>query len=160
MSSITCPKCRESITTCPSCGQPIEAPTGKNKGLMWGIGCLVAIPVLLVCVAVVGMLAAIAIPSFVRAREVAQQKVCVSNLQQLEYAKSTWAAGSGVGAGATVTWSDLDQDFTSMACPKDPESTCETSYRLNPIGVPPTCLHDEEHVLPGTASPTGPVARP
>ena len=46
---------------------------------------------MLVLIAVIGVLAAIAIPSFVNARSTAQQHVCVNNLRLLDAAKEQLA---------------------------------------------------------------------
>lgn len=42
-------------------------------------------------IVVIGLLAAIAIPNFVKAREAAQRNACILNLRSLEGAKATWA---------------------------------------------------------------------
>jgi len=48
---------------------------------------------IMIVVAIIGLLAAIAIPSFVRAREKAQQTVCISNLKAIDGVKGTWGFG-------------------------------------------------------------------
>ena len=49
--------------------------------------------VLLPAVAVPGMLSAIAIPNFVKARATSQQNACINNLRQIDAAKQQWALG-------------------------------------------------------------------
>src|SRR5258705_4459119 len=46
---------------------------------------------IMIVVAVIGLLAAIAIPNFVKARENAQRNACIANLKQIDGAKATWA---------------------------------------------------------------------
>ncbi len=46
---------------------------------------------IMIVVAIIGMLAAIAIPNFVKARNTAQKTACINNLQQIENAVNTWA---------------------------------------------------------------------
>ena len=46
---------------------------------------------IMIVVAIIGLLATIAIPNFVRARLKAQQSACINNLRQLDGAKQTWA---------------------------------------------------------------------
>ena len=41
--------------------------------------------------AVVGALAAIAIPNFVKARATSQENACINNLRQIDAAKNKWA---------------------------------------------------------------------
>ena len=45
----------------------------------------------MIVVAFIGLMAVIAIPSFVRARATSQEKTCINNLRQLESAKDQWA---------------------------------------------------------------------
>ncbi|MFO7870787.1 MAG: zinc-ribbon domain-containing protein [Kiritimatiellia bacterium] len=74
MAMIKCPECgrelSESAPVCPGCGYPVKPPPvpKKSKGVGWAVGCAVAGVAVLVIVAIVGLLAAIAIPSFVKAR--------------------------------------------------------------------------------------------
>ena len=46
---------------------------------------------IMIVVAIIGLLAAIAIPNFVKARTSSQRNACIANLKQVEGAKSTWA---------------------------------------------------------------------
>src|SRR5215211_5005583 len=46
---------------------------------------------IMIVVAIIGLLAAIAIPNFIKAREASQKNACVANLRQLDGAKQTWA---------------------------------------------------------------------
>ena len=59
---------------------------------------------IMIVVAIIGLLAAIAIPSFMKARTTSQAKACVNNLRQIESGKEQWAlaAGMGVGTDANV----------------------------------------------------------
>jgi prepilin-type N-terminal cleavage/methylation domain-containing protein len=57
---------------------------------------------IMIVVAIIGMLAAIAIPNFVRARANSQQKACINNLRQIDSAINVWALESGQSSGAAV----------------------------------------------------------
>ena len=46
---------------------------------------------IMIVVAIIGLLAAIAIPNFVKARTASQKNACIANLKQIDGAKSTWA---------------------------------------------------------------------
>src|SRR5688500_6460665 len=46
---------------------------------------------IMIVVAIIGLLAAIAIPNFVRARENAQRTACTANLKGIDGIKGTWA---------------------------------------------------------------------
>ena len=54
---------------------------------------------IMIVVAIIGLLAAIAIPSFMKARTTSQAKACVNNLRQIESGKEQWALAAGMGQG-------------------------------------------------------------
>jgi hypothetical protein len=121
---------------CQSCGAEVKVPE-KKTGLWWGIGCLIAALGLPFIIAVIGLLAAIAIPSFVKARDTAQRTACVANMRVLDHAKEEAALAHSLKAGDTVTDKDLAPYVkgapASMVCPKGGH------YTLNPIGQDPEC---------------------
>jgi len=57
---------------------------------------------IMIVVAIIGLLAAIAIPNFVRARETSQTNACVNNLRQIDAAKDQWALETGQTTGANA----------------------------------------------------------
>jgi prepilin-type N-terminal cleavage/methylation domain-containing protein len=65
---------------------------------------------IMIVVAIIGLLAAIAIPNFVKARENAQLNSIFNNLRIIEGAKDQWALenkkGTGDAVGSVVTISD------------------------------------------------------
>jgi len=46
---------------------------------------------IMIVVAIIGLLAAIAIPNFIKARALSQKNACIANMKQLDGAKATWA---------------------------------------------------------------------
>jgi len=62
---------------------------------------------IMIVVAIIGLLAAIAIPNFVRARQTSQTDGCISNLRLIESSKSQWALETGHSTGDTVTAANL-----------------------------------------------------
>ena len=46
---------------------------------------------IMIVVAIIGLLAAIAIPNFIKARTASQRSACVANMKQIDGAKATWA---------------------------------------------------------------------
>jgi prepilin-type N-terminal cleavage/methylation domain-containing protein len=46
---------------------------------------------IMIVVAIIGLLAAIAIPNFIKAREASQKNACIANMKQIDGAKNTWA---------------------------------------------------------------------
>lgn len=50
---------------------------------------------IMIVVAIIGLLAAIAIPNFVKARQSSQVNACINNLRQIDAAKQQWALEKG-----------------------------------------------------------------
>ena len=98
--------------------------------------------VLLPAVAVPGILAAIAIPNFVKARATAQQNSCLNNLRQLDAAKQQWALEKGKTAEAEPTKADVLPYLQRWpVCPQG------GTYTIGPGGESPTCSIPG-HVMP------------
>ena len=62
---------------------------------------------IMIVVAVIGLLAAIAIPNFIRARQTAQRNACIANLKQIQGAIQVWAIDTGAASNATFTTADI-----------------------------------------------------
>ena len=60
---------------------------------------------IMIVVAIIGLLAAIAIPNFIKARENAQVNACIANLKQIDGAIQTWALETRAATGGAVTYS-------------------------------------------------------
>jgi competence protein ComGC len=61
----------------------------------------------MIAVVIIGLLLAVAIPNFLRARENARTKTCRANLYQIQGAKERWAMDNNQPKEATPTMSDL-----------------------------------------------------
>ncbi len=57
---------------------------------------------IMIVVAIIGLLAAIAIPNFIKARATSQQNACINNLRQIDGAINEWALETGQSSGASV----------------------------------------------------------
>src|SRR6516162_3290823 len=57
---------------------------------------------IMIVVAIIGLLAAIAIPNFIKARATSQQNACINNLRQIDAAINEWALENGQNNGASV----------------------------------------------------------
>ena len=85
-------------------------------------------------VAVVGVLSAIAIPNFVKARTTSQLNACINNLRQIDAAKQQWALEKGKKATDTPTKEDLLPYLRGWpVCPQG------GTYTIGAVGEPPTC---------------------
>jgi prepilin-type N-terminal cleavage/methylation domain-containing protein len=104
---------------------------------------------IMIVVAIIGLLAAIAIPNFVKARTTAQQNACINNLRQIDGAKDQFAIEKKLSTTDTVADTDVESYLKSS---KKPECPAAGTYTYNAIGTPPTCskssLTDAPHALP------------
>src|SRR5436190_15224099 len=99
---------------------------------------------IMIVVAIIGLLAAIAIPNLVTARKKAQRQACISTLKAIEGAKANWALDMKKGDADVPTDADLfgpDKYIeTKPTCPAG------GSYTLGAVREKPTCSVPE-HVL-------------
>jgi type II secretory pathway pseudopilin PulG len=102
----------------------------------------------MIVVAIIGLLAAIAIPSFIKARQSSQQNACINNLRQIDGAKDQYAIDYGLTNGATITFSNIvvigDYVKKFPFCPagtnRQATVTASTySYTIGAIGEDPEC---------------------
>lgn len=95
---------------------------------------------IMIVVAIIGLLAAIAIPSFVKARNTARTNACINNLRQIDSAKEQWAMAEQK-ADAYVL---LDADkvavntYIKAGEPKCPANAA-AAYNYGAIGSVPLC---------------------
>ena len=110
---------------------------------------------IMIVVAIIGLLATIAIPNFVRARLKAQQNACINNLRQIDGAKQTWALENKASQTVTPTIANIQPymgrgiNGTAPTCPADSSSSFATSYNINDLQTAPSCL-----IMPGVAGDT------
>ena len=109
---------------------------------------------IMIVVAIIGLLAAIAIPNFVKARTTSQVNACINNLRQIDGAKQQWALEYKQGPAATPSGADIAPYMgrsTGGAVP-DVNFTCPAAGTYISIGnveTPPECsLKAQGHVLP------------
>ena len=121
-------------SNCPSCGSTIEIPA-KKSSFPWWAGCLIAVAIIPVLIAIFGILAAIAIPSFVKARSASQKKACVSNMKQIQLAKEQWVLSTG------NTTDEPDESVINQNLPGSIKPTCPAggTYTYHPIDQKPEC---------------------
>lgn len=96
------------------------------------------VEIMIVC-SLIGMLAAIAIPNFMRARQSSQTNVCINNLRQIHSAIQTWAMETKKGERSAVVEADvLPYLKNSAVCPAGGTSFA-TSYELTDVATEPSC---------------------
>ena len=96
---------------------------------------------IMIVVAIIGLLAAIAIPNFVRARTQSQMNACINNLRQIDGAVQQWALENKQAATATVAFTDISSYLkSSVTCPSAGSgATFASSYTLVDASNKPTC---------------------
>lgn len=87
----------------------------------------------MIVVAIVGMLAVIAIPSYMRARLESMKQVCVENLRNIAGAKDQYALAHN---GATPTLAQLVPELNK----RDPICPAGGSYDIGPLENDPECV--------------------
>jgi len=107
---------------------------------------------IMIVVALVGLLATIAAPTWVRARTQSQTQTCLNNLKQIDGAKQQWALEYKQAPTATPQFADISGYLKhSVLCPADQSATFATSYNMNTVSEKPTCqIVPADHVLPET----------
>jgi prepilin-type N-terminal cleavage/methylation domain-containing protein len=91
---------------------------------------------LLIVVAILGLLCAIAIPNFIRARNSAQVRACIRNLRVIDGAKSTWAFEARKSGNVVPTTTDIVPYLEYVRMPECPASG---TYRVRSLGKYPSC---------------------
>jgi len=101
---------------------------------------------IMIVVAIIGLLAAIAIPNFVKSRQTTQQTACINNLNKIDQSKELatmaykWAPNS---VATTVLVDAYIKGSTTPECPAG------GAYVYNVVGTNPTCniTSPTSHVL-------------
>jgi prepilin-type N-terminal cleavage/methylation domain-containing protein len=95
---------------------------------------------IMIVVAIIGLLAAIAIPNFVKARATSQANACINNLRQIDAAASQFALEKGKKTGDSISFPDDLTPYIKMnssgslpACPASGSYDCST------VGTNATC---------------------
>jgi prepilin-type N-terminal cleavage/methylation domain-containing protein len=109
---------------------------------------------IMIVVAIIGLLAAIAIPNLVRSRTTSQTNTCIDNLRMIDASKQQWALEHGAVATTIPLPTDV-QPYLGRGsgelpvCPADPQQTFATSYMLMNCQTSPDCVVlPTTHVLP------------
>ena len=102
---------------------------------------------IMIVVAVIGLLAVIAVPNFVKARSVSQTDACINNLRQIDSAKHQWALENNQPASATPSQATLTPYLGRGSAGVWTTCPANGSYVINDVSTAPTC-NLALHVLP------------
>jgi prepilin-type N-terminal cleavage/methylation domain-containing protein len=108
---------------------------------------------IMIVVAIIGLLAAIAIPNFVKARATSQMNACINNLRQIDAACNEFALEKGKKTGDSVTLNtDLTPYIKLNSASSIPPCPAQGTYYLTNVGNTPTCslssVAGAQHILP------------
>ena len=102
---------------------------------------------IMIVVAIIGLLAAIAIPSFVKARNTAQQNACINNLRMIDSGKEQAALAERWGDTFTAVTTIVNQYIKGNSTPICPAAG---SYVYSTLNANPACTFSGSttHKLP------------
>ncbi|MCE9559123.1 MAG: prepilin-type N-terminal cleavage/methylation domain-containing protein [Armatimonadetes bacterium] len=107
----------------------------KNKGFT-----LIEI---MIVVMIIGILLAIAVPNFVKARDTSRKQSCIASLKQIDSATEQYAMENKLATGATVTSANIAPGYIKVM----PTCPAGGTYAIGVVGTAPTCTV-ALHVLP------------
>ena len=108
---------------------------------------------IMIVVAIIGLLAAIAIPNFMNARANVQARVCINNLTKIDAAASQFAMEIGRKTGDPINYpGDLTPYIKLNRAGSIPGCPAGGNYTETTVGIPPSCSLNgtvtPPHVLP------------
>jgi len=94
---------------------------------------------IMIVVAIIGLLAAMAIPNFMHSRAEVQARVCINNLTKIEGAAEEFAMENGKKDGDAISYPGDLTPFKLNATHSIPGCPAGGTYSLNAVGASPVC---------------------
>jgi prepilin-type N-terminal cleavage/methylation domain-containing protein len=116
---------------------------------------------IMIVVAIIGLLAAIAIPNFIKARTTSQKNACINNLRQIDGAIQQWALENSKAADADVVPEALavylGRGAQGAALNDDIKCPAGGEYEVTDVSAAPTCTlgSSDGHTLTAAAAGGG-----
>ena len=112
---------------------------------------------IMIVVAIIGLLAAIAIPNFVKARKTAQGNACINNLRQIDSAIQQFALENNKKDDYQATTDDVRAYMRNNEMPKCPTGNADYVLGASVSTIPSvTCPNDHENDNPRHRLGVGP----
>lgn len=111
---------------------------------------------IMIVVAIIGIIIAIAVPAFLRARETARGRACQENLSKIDGAKETYALENNLGPTGSVNMTSLVLTGGTGYLKAEPECPSGGTYTVGTVATAPTCSigtgvdYGVPHVLPSS----------
>lgn len=104
---------------------------------------------IMIVVAIVGLIAAIAVPNFIQARTQSRTNICVNNLRLIAAAKDQAGIELGLGETQTPTTAQMSPYFSKAVTlvsglPKEPTGG---TYTVGAISTDPACSVGGTHAI-------------
>lgn len=103
---------------------------------------------IMIVVAIIGLLAAIAVPNFVQSRTTGRANVCINNLRIIQQAKDQAGIELGLNETDEPTTAQLSPYFKIAqlisGLPREPQGG---TYSINAISTDPTCDQGGLHAI-------------
>ena len=108
---------------------------------------------IMIVVAIIGLLAAIAVPNFVKARATSQMNACINNLRQIDAAANEFALEQGKKTADPINYpNDLTPYIKLNSASSIPPCPAQGTYTITAVGTTPVCslstLTSNPHILP------------
>lgn len=94
---------------------------------------------IMVVVAVIGVVVAIAMPAFLRAREISRARACQENLAKIDGATEMYAADHKLAPSTTVTMTELIKTDGTGYLRAVPRCPSNGTYSVTTLNAAPTC---------------------
>jgi prepilin-type N-terminal cleavage/methylation domain-containing protein len=94
---------------------------------------------IMIVVAIIGVIIGIAMPAFMRAREVSRARACQENLAQIDGAMDLYSIEHKKQAGDSLVMNDLIRDEGTGYLRTAPQCPSGGTYLVQQVDVEPTC---------------------
>ena len=105
---------------------------------------------IMIVVAIIGLLAAVAVPNYMKARETTQLNIILRNLNSIDGFKEVWAVQNNKPSTAEPTQEDLAPHFKHG---KFPKSEIGETYQIGAVNEPAQAILPQGSTLDGKAGP-------
>jgi prepilin-type N-terminal cleavage/methylation domain-containing protein len=96
---------------------------------------------IMIVIAIIGLLCAIAIPNYVKARANSQANACINNLRQIDGATQQFAIENGKTVGYAINYpGDLTPYLKLNSASQIPGCPAGGTYSVSPVGTEPSVV--------------------